>query len=521
MKSIWPCGLLAFFVGLQAQAAPTPEAAARFLTQSTFGPTRADIAHVVDIGYGAWLNEQFNLAPSLHGPQLEAPLFSGTPSQDDRQEVWWRESVTAPDQLRQRVAFALSEIMVVSEVNGRLNDQPVLLAEYYDILLRDAFGNFRDLLEDVTLSPAMGNYLSMIYNSSATPKGARPNENYAREVLQLFSIGLIQLKANGKPKLDAGGNALPTYDQNTIENFARAFTGWSWADSKAFYDPGSSPAPMKPFENHHDYGAKTLLNGVQVPAGLSAAQDLKRALDNIFNHPNVAPFISRRLIQRLVASDPSPAYIQRVAQVFKDNGHGVRGDLQAVIRAVLTDDEARRPPANNVGKLREPLLRLTAIWRAFDAAAANGRYEYPHPEFDWTESPLGSPSVFNFFQPDYPLPDSDSGLYAPEFQLQTDTQSVTMVNALSRFTRDQASCNAPPADSAQIELNLCSLAKRSGSPASLVDAVGLLLTYGQLSSDSRTAIIDYLKTVPLGDGTERAREAIFLIASSSEFAVQK
>ncbi len=501
-------------------AAPTPQEAARFLNQATFGATLTEIDALVSQDYDAWLNTQFGRGPTSHRAALSLPGFLGTPTQADRQEVWWRHSLTAPDQLRQRVAFALSEIMVVSDLNSQLSETPLVLAEYYDVLLRGAFGNYRALLEEVTLSPAMGVYLSMINNDKPdAASGRRPDENYAREVMQLFSIGLRQLN------LDGSSTAVPTYSQTTIENFARAFTGWSWADVNNFYATGTSHQPMKAFEANHDTGAKTLLNGVTTPAGQTAAQDLKSALDNIFNHPNVGPFMARRLIQRLVTSNPSAAYIQRVATVFNNNGSGQRGDLRAVVRAILLDAEARAAPSGNFGKLREPLLRLSAVWRAFGASAFNGKFIYPNAERDWGQAALRSPSVFNFFQPDFRAPGevSMAELYSPEFQIQTESQSLTMVNAFTRFARNQAICPGllPSGDNAQINLNICNASARASTPSLLVEDLNLVLMAGQMSAPMKLALVGYLGTVPAGDGSQRAKDAIFLVATSPEFAVQK
>ena len=504
---------------------PTQAEAARFLTQATFGPTSSDNSNVRTLGYALWLENQFSASASLHRPQLEIPNFISTtaPTQADRQEVWWRYAVTAPDQVRQRVAFALSEIMVTSDLNSQLNDVPLVLAEYYDILVRDAFGNYRQLLEDVTLSPAMGLYLSHLRNDKPDPKtGRRPDENFAREAMQLFSIGLRQLNLDGSSKSDANGQPLPTYDQTTIENFARVYTGWTWADSNNFYVSGTSYAPMKAYEANHDTGAKTLLNGLSVPAGQTAAQDLKSALDNIFNHPNVAPFISRRLIQRLVTSNPSPAYIQRVAQVFENNGSGVRGDLKAVVRAILLDTEARTAPTGNIGKLREPLLRLTAVWRAFNASASSGKFAYPNPERDWGQAALRSGSVFNFFSPDFRAPGeiARANLASPEFQIQTESQSMVMVNAMTRFVRNGYQ-GATGTNANSVLINISNEKSLASNPVSLVDSLNLSLMAGQMSSAMRTALINYLNTVPAGDGTQRAIDAIFLVATSPEFSVQK
>lgn len=511
-----------------AQSATTAQQAARLLTQASFGPTPDEIRRVSRIGIDAWLNDQLKQPPTLHRPELDGPagIYGELAeiTRGKRQEAWWRHSLTAPDQLRQRVAFALSEIMVVSEQNTQLYDRPLLLAEYYDILLRNAFGSYRQLLEEVTLSPAMGLYLSMLRNEKPHPvSGRRPDENFAREVLQLFSIGLHRLNPDGSAQLDASGRTQPTYDQPTVENFARAFTGWTWADAgNNWGTQGSSYQPMIPFEDRHDTDAKILLGGVAVPAGQSARQDLAAALDNIFNHPNVGPFLARRLIQRLVSSNPSPGYIARAAAVFDNNGSGMRGDLRSLVHAILSDPEARGEPAANAGKPREPLLRLAAVWRAFDARTLSGRYRYPNPEFDFFQAALRAPSVFNFFQPDFRAPGevADAGLYSPEFQIQNESQSIIAVNAMTRFIRQQYRDGSTLPNDETITIGIGPEQALAADPAALIDHLDLLLLAGRMSPAMRAVLIGYLESVPAGDGVQRAVDAIFLVATSPEFAVQ-
>jgi uncharacterized protein (DUF1800 family) len=512
-------------VASPAVAAPTADEAARLLIQASFGPSSAAIDDVRARGIEGWIDHQIGLEPSLHLEALELAdtLYPAAQAQDNRQEVWWRLAVSARDQLRQRVAFALSEIFVVSDLDPQLAQRPQVLAGYYDVLVRNAFGNYRQLLEEITLSPAMGVYLSMIRNDKPNPQtGQRPDENFAREVMQLLSIGLWQLNLDGSPQRDGSGRTLPTYDQLTVENFARAFTGWGWGDGDSFSSHGSSPAPMKPYEGHHDREPKILLNGVQIPGGRTARQDLTAALDNLFTHPNVAPFITRRLIQRLVTSNPSPDYVRRVAAVFDNNGAGIRGDLRAVARAILLDAEARAQPASGSGKLREPLLRLTALWRAFGARAGNGRFEYPRPERDWSQAALRAPSVFNFFQPDYRAAGriAEAGLYAPEFQIQTESTSVTMVNALTRFVRQQSGCNlvAPGGgQAATVNLDLC--AAQAMNPEALITHLDTLLLAGRMSARLREVLRRH--AAGTDDALTRARELIFLVALSPDFTVQK
>jgi uncharacterized protein (DUF1800 family) len=506
-------------------AAPTPAEASRLLTQATFGPTDAEIERVHTLGVDAWLADQFARQPTLHRPAMTVQPILGLQlpidllgEADSRQEAWWRIAITADDQLRQRVAFALSEILVVSDQLDTLNLRPLLSAEFYDILVRNAFGSYRTLLEEVSRAPAMGMYLSSIRNDRPAEDGKRrPDENYAREVMQLFSIGLWQLDADGSPRLDGSGQRIPTYSQETVENMARVFTGWTWDDASSWEDDGESYAPMKAFDDHHDALSKQIVGGAALPAAQSAAQDLASALDALVNHPNVGPFLGRRLIQRLTTSNPSPAYIGRVAAAFADNGAGQRGDLRAVVRAILLDPEARAAPTGDFGKLREPMLRVTALWRAFHASAADGHYSYPTAERDLGQAPLRSPTVFNFFQPDYRAP-GGSGLYAPEFQIQTEAQGLAIVNAMTRLIRGQYR-GAPGASSDAVTIDI--EREKSLPPAALVDRLDLLLLAGGMPASMRQVLLDYLASVPAGDGTQRATEGIFLVVTSPEFAVQR
>ena len=371
-----------------------PAAAARFLQQATFGPRAGDIQAVRSLGYAGWINNQFALPVSSH---LKNVLAGGSPATGYSDSLtfntWWQESVTAPDQLRQRVAFALSEILVVSDT-GVLGGNGLALSSYYDILLNHAFGNYRDLLEAVTLSPAMGLYLNMQGNDKGSlVLGTHPDENYAREIMQLFSIGLNRLWPDGTLVLNSQGNLVPTYDQNVVMGFAQVFTGWNYYQTNQpknrlpsnWYPAPNYTNPMVLVPAHHDMAAKLLLDNTVLPAAQGdqalstnrafdaySSQDLEQALDSIFNNQNVGPFICRQLIQRLVTSSPSRDYLYRVVQKFNDNGSGVRGDLKAVIKAILLDNEARNPALlalPTYGKQREPLLRATAIARAFPSPA--------------------------------------------------------------------------------------------------------------------------------------------------------
>ena len=551
--------------------------AARFLDQATFGGRLQDIAHLRQIGYQAWLDEQFAAAISLEKPYLDwvANVVGDGVYQQARQEVWFIHSaqlhdpssplLTHNDQLRQRVAFALSEIMVVSDKNAALLFQPWALADYYDTLAVNAFGNFRTLLEDVTLHPAMGKFLSMLGNrKNDAALNIRPDENYAREILQLFSIGLHQLNADGTPVL-VGGNPVPTYSQDQVRGFAHVFTGWNFINCTvgdyADCAPGNPyeeewTTPMQPVEAFHDNTTnKQLLvyPGVSLPGGLltaggNATQEMDAALDNIFNHPNVGPFISRQLIQRLVTSNPTSAYVARVAAVFNNNGQGVRGDLRATVRAILLDTEARNghiTSPSTFGKLREPLTKLVRLWRVAPGVSVNGRvFRWSHIDDEFGQVPLSAPSVFNFFKPNFAQPGEirDAGLVSPEFQIATDTQLVSAPNELatriflfyvgSRYSYAWED-NAPVPE--ETLMDYTALRTLSTDPAALVDHLNLVMMSGSMSTYMRDLLIERLNG-PLPDslpGEEpgltpaqrqslfRVQQALYLIVNSPEFNIQK
>ncbi|MDQ6655950.1 MAG: DUF1800 family protein [Verrucomicrobiota bacterium] len=504
-----------------AAGTPSPGDAARFLSQATFGPTDPLITQVQTQGFDAFLNEQFN-APMTS--QLALVDSSGVvpPTITETMTAWWTTAIAAPDQLRQRVAFALSEIMVVSINSAGLRGQPVAMSAYVDVLLRGAFGNYRDLLENVTLNPAMGKYLDMLHNDKANAAtGTVPNENYAREVMQLFSVGLYRLNLDGGLTLDAQAAPIDTYSQNTVVNLSNVFTGWyfaqngtpSWLNVTANYR-----VPMMPVPGHHETAAKEILSGVLLPAGQTAEADLRAALDTIFNHPNVGPFICRQLIQRLVTSNPSPGYVYRVASVFKDNGQGVRGDLRAVIRAILLDYDARGPlkTGQAAGHSREPVLRLTSLLRAFGASTPNGRFYFSGTGLG--EIPLQAPTVFNFFAPDYSAPGAiaEAGLKSPELEIMTDTTVVTIANLL----RTAINSGIGSADN-KITLDLTNEQNEASDPALLVDHLNRVLMASSMSPGMRSILINALTQIPATNRIERVRTAIYLVVNSPEFVTER
>lgn len=527
----------------QPSSVPTPPASAptpapepllsrseafAFLNQATFGATEAEAARLEAMGGNAWIVEQMGLPPSLHLPALESKPPKEFPFQlqPERVGVWLEHALFAPDQLRQRVAFALSQIMVVSQ-QGALISAPHSLADYYDLLLLHAFGNFRDLIEAVTLHPAMGVYLSMLGNRKPdAERNIRPDENYARELMQLFSIGLIELEPDGGVRRGPDGMPIPTYDQSVVEGFAHVFTGWHFAGAASFLEAQPTPSnrvqPMQLYPQFHDTGPKKLLNGVTLPAGQSGQTDLAAALDNLFAHPNVGPFMAQRLIQRLVSSNPSPAYIRRVADTFDDNGSGVRGDLGAVIRAILLDPEAKADPeTDSSGKLKEPLLRATQLWRAYEGFAASGNYALDNAAFLFGQGPLQSPSVFNFFSP-FHAPQGeirDRGLFAPELEIATEFQNTLMTNLMALYTFVQNRQN-PELRADQIAIDLSEEVALAEDIDGLIERVGAKLLGGPMPSALHDEIARMLELIPASEPLGRAAEAIYLLTTSPEYVVQ-
>lgn len=513
---------------------PTARDASRFLHQATYGPKMSEITSLQSQGFDPWLTQQFQRPLTSHLAYLDMAATAGEElSSNQVMESIWKQAVQGNDQLRQRVALALSEIFVISDVDGDLGSAPESLAAYMDLLERDAFGNYRQLLEDVTRSPAMGVYLDMLSNDKEDPEsGQNPNENYAREILQLFSIGLARLHPDGTTQLGANGLPIATYDQETIKGFARVFTGWSFGGNDTtdywnFYWPDNRNwrIPMEVWPEHHQEGTKKLLDGVTVPAGLTPYQDLTIALDNIFNHPNVGPFIARQLIQRLVTSNPSPGYVYRVAQVFNNNGLGVRGDMKAVVRAILLDYEARAEEVTGnqgYGHLREPIVRLGGLMRAFDAAAPSGKYRFwwlDDPTWGLGQNPLRAPTVFNFFKPTFSLPGAvaSAGLASPEFEIFTDTSAIGNANFMLYMIY-----NGYESEDEVVGLNYSQVMPMAGNTAQLVDYLNLLLMSNSMTSTMRTTVINAVSgTWYAQNPDERVMAVVRLIVTSPEYLVQR
>jgi uncharacterized protein (DUF1800 family) len=523
---------------------PTDAQASRFLAQASFGATTPGIAEVVGGGANGWLTSQFAKPQTLHRDYLNsiaATLAAGaTLNQNNFFETFWKQAASGNDQLRQRMAFALSQIFVISMQDAGIGDHPDTAAAFYDMLGADAFGNFRKLLEDVSLHPAMGVYLTSIHNQKESSTRT-PDENYGREVMQLMTIGLYQLNQDGSLKL-TNGLPVETYTSADISGMAKVFTGWSWAGpdktNTRFFggtpDPDRYWKPMQSYPQYHSTSEKSFL-GVTIPAQTTANPEasLKTALDTLFNHPNVGPFIGRQLIQRLVTSNPSPAYVARVSAAFADNGAGVRGDMQAVIRAILLDTEARsdsRLGAIDNGKLREPILRLAGWMRAFNVTSTSGRFlltNLDDPLFSLGQSPLRSPSVFNFYRPGYVPPNTSiaaANLVSPEMQLTGDTSVVGYLNTMRDIIPNGIGTGRDVKSSYATELTL------ADTPDKLIDRVNLLLLANQMSATLRSQILTAMNSVAISatDATaaDKARRnrislAIFLTLASNEYLVQK
>ncbi|MGH9501584.1 MAG: DUF1800 family protein [Terriglobales bacterium] len=496
--------MMALQVGSSANTV-TAAAAGRFLEQSTWGINPSSLSHVQAAGLQTFLNEQF-AAPISTYP---------APGTDDDmsfvQKRFLTNALTGQDQLRQRVAWGLSQIMVASAV--KVNN-PSAFVLWQNMFQNDAFGNFSTLLTDVTLSPVMGNYLDMVNNDKPS-NGVDPNENYAREVMQLFSIGLEQLNPDGTLQLDGSGNPIPTYDQDVIEGFSHTFTGWTYPTKAGatakFRNPEYYGGPMIPFDSHHDTGTKLLLNGVTLPAGGTTQGDLTAAIQNIFTHPNVGPFISKQLIERLVTSNPTPEYVGRVSAVFADNGSGVRGDLKAVVAAILLDPEARRgdDPAQTQpsdGKLKEPVLFITNLLRAMngvsDGASLSDRAS------DMKQPPFFSPTVFNFYHPDHVI--EGTTLLGPEFEIFDTSTDIARINFVNSLVYGSVSSTTT--------VDLSGYVPLAANPDQLVTAVGAVMMHGQVSDNMRATLVTTLSGI--SDTTRRTKAAFYLMGSSSQFQVQ-
>ena len=540
--------------------------AARFLTQATFGPTGSDTDLVMKYGYAGWLDLQFALPAVSHRAYWEAAdaaikLVTPTASANQEQvwESFWQQALNGPDQVRQRAVFALSQIFVISALDGAVGNEPRAMAAWLDMLGDKGFTTYRQLLEAVAMHPLMGRYLSHLRNQKADlVTGRVPDQNFARESMQLFSVGLVRLNPDGTPLL-VNGRPVETYGPDDVGGLARVFTGFSWAcpaapvdncflngSSGGVSDPDRAFKPMVAYPKYHSTEVKSFL-GATIPAQAVAdpAGDLRIALDTLANHPNVAPFISRQLIQRLVSSNPSPAYVLAVATVFNDNGAGVRGDMKSVFKAIYTHPDARLLNSTT-GKLREPALRLSAYLRAFPHRSDTGRWRVGNTDNAATslgQTPLRAPSVFNFYRPGYVAPGSvtsAAGLVAPEMQLLNETSVSGWVN----YMRDNltAGVGAFNGTVGTVVLNRRDMQRDwqpemalAAQPEALADRVLQKLLYGQASTALRSELIRNIGSVavPPLDATgsnqaavnsalrNRVNAALLLTLAAPEFLAQK
>jgi uncharacterized protein (DUF1800 family) len=508
--------------------------AARFLTQATYGPSTAEIARLRTIGYSEWFRQEFNKPATAVRPYMEAVndarLADGQSgvSHNNRLDRWFHTAATGSDQLRQRAAFALSQILVISDQNSTLSGESIQVSEYWDILARNAFGNYRELLDEVTWNPSMGKYLSHFRNRKASVDGLRqPDENYAREVMQLFTIGLIERNLDFSPIL-SGGQPIPTYNQSVVTNYAKVFTGFNYNNATSISNGTNTYLRMKCIETEHDTTEKTVVGNSTISAGQDCPTDVDDGLDLLFAHPNAAPFIARQLIQRFTSSSPSSAYIQRVAQKFVNNGYGERGDLSAVIRQVLMDPEARNAPTTNSGKPREPLLKLTAMWRAWDAQmpAADVYGNIPmgmtNPSGTFGQRPLGADTVFNFYEPDYQQPGAiaSAGLYSPEFETLDESTLTSMSNSYYTYSwNSYVGMSNPPSN--RPLLNLAPLVALAGDPNAMVAEVNKRMMYGSMSTAMQDVLRNMLIFMDGASATDKARTVVYVTALSPEYAVQR
>ncbi len=489
-----------------------------------------DINELMQIGYSAWIDKQ------LATPRGTTHLaFFDTANRDGNDNevanAFWSQALTGKDQLRLRMAYALSQIFVISLADGDVDNFDRGVVAYLDMLADHSFGKYRDLLEKVALNPLMGLYLTHLGNQKADATGRVPDENFARETMQLFTIGLVKLNEDGTVP---PGTALETYTGDDVAGLAKVFTGWSWdcgsgtRDDKCFStgssassNPDRALRPMIDYPKFHSPDAKKFV-GKEIPAGTSAAESLKQALDHLFAHPNVGPFIGRQLIQRFTTSNPSPAYVAAVARAFNNNGSGVRGDMKAVLKAVLMHPEARLMTLTS-GKVREPVLRMSAVARAFKYSSASGKYKIgltDSPSEDLAQAPLHAPSVFNFYRPGYVATGSKSagqGLVAPELQIVDETSVAGYVN----FMRDSISRGINDDD---VRSNFTDELSKATNAATLVDHVTTLLTYGAIGLTRKNEIVTAVEKISASTDSgkrNRVNAAVLLTVSSPEFLVLK
>jgi uncharacterized protein (DUF1800 family) len=520
--SMYSTGLFVLLATFSASGQIRPErrerrepvtTAARLLDQATFGPTSASIAQFQEMGMNAWLNAQFALNTSdiPDQPILDA---AGKNNGDlaPVQRAFFANAITGDDQLRQRVAFALSEIWVVSAVSDHA---AYAFPPYWRIFRDNAFGNYRQIIKAVTLSPAMGTYLNMANNNKGNAaKGTAANENYARELMQLFTLGLNELNMDGSPVL-VNGAPVPTYNTSVVTNMAKVLTGWTYPTAPGATPKNNNPqyyfGEMIPVEAEHDTSAKTIFHNVTIPAGQSAEMDLESLLNALMSQPTTAPFISRQLIQHLVTSNPSPAYIERVAQVFQNNGTGTAGDMKAVIAAILLDPEARAgddtgAPANpTFGHMREPVLFMANILRGLNAMLGASSAIY-NQATEMGQQLFYSPSVFSYFSPLYR---TEKGLLGPEFQLyttQTAADRADIVHSVLYSTLDKSTT-----------VNLTPFTQRAVSIEMLLNYISSMFLHGAMSSNLRDNA--YTAAAAQKGALAQTQAALYVVLTSGEYQV--
>ena len=531
----------------------------RFLNQAAFGGTIEDIDYVSKYGIEKWMASQFSLPATLLQDSTQAFYDQGLANfianggdsssysyrPDDRHVdyAWWNNVMNADDQLRQRTAYALSQILVISS-EGTLGNYGLGIADYYDILVQNAFGNFKDILKEITLHVAMGSYLSHLNNPKADiSANIHPDENYAREIMQLFTIGLYKLNIDGSKQLDGNGDPIPTYDNDDIKEFAKVFTGLSVGGrldgGNLYFYLGIWQAdfniPMIMYETQHEQSQKTLLDGYVIPAGQPGLTDIDMAIDHLFNHPNVGPFISRRLIQQFVKSNPSPSYIQAVAEKFNDNGSGVRGDLMAVVKTILTHPEARsceNISSASQGKLKEPILRYTQFARLFGGITPHGKNRYWNYAYlameQFNQAPLHSQTVFNFYSPDF-SPNgliADANMVGPEFEIHNTRTAIGYADMVYYWVEAEIlfiSYTSDALGSHYITSDLSSLNELVKDSDALIDHLDVFLCNGQLSEHTRAVIKSKFETYSnsLSDLSSRIRLATYIILISPDYVVLK
>ncbi len=497
--------------------------AARFLGQAGFGGDQKNISKVMTVGYGGWLDEQFDL-PRFTSV-CDQLINTGGATSETRGSAYrglvWQRLMRSPDALRQRIWLALSEILVISVPQLNSTWRGFMGAAYVDLLEKHCFGTYRELLEAVTLSPAMGLFLNMRGSRAEDGTGRQPDENFARESLQLFSVGLYLLNEDGSQKLDVNGKPIETYSQSDVSELAKVFTGWDFDGYSSTTHTAYIRKPMAHNPAYFSKETKTVLDN-KISGSATGIEALRQALDILSNHPNVGPFIGRQLIQRLVCSNPSHSYVKRISAVWRDNGFGERGDLKSVIRAILLDPEAREISTSDfAGKLREPIQRLIQWGRTFNVSSADSAWGVPDtvdPATRLGQGPLQSPSVFNFFRPGYVPPNSrlgDNSLTAPEFQITNETSVASYINFMYS-TISGGFGNVVPDYSYELAM--------ASDEHKLVRGLAARLAGGNLSDSTVNRITTAVSSINVvNDKTklDRVRNAIFLIMCSPEYLVQK